>query len=96
MPAVKPQGGHRPRKTSLAEQPDSATVFRGRLKAAERLGRGGPSMPRMLPKSAAPAAVSGDGENCPALRGGRVGGNATFYVPVVSSAKVENGSVSGY
>jgi len=62
-------------------------VFRGRLKAAERLGRGGPSMPWMLPKSAASAAVSGDGGNCPVHPDGRGGGNAPpFYVPVVSSA----------
>jgi hypothetical protein len=88
MPTAKPQGtAQAVGKTSLAKQPAPATGARGRLKAAERLGRGGPSMPRTLPKSAASAAVSGDGGNCPVRPDGRGGGNAPpFYVPVVSSA----------
>jgi len=40
LPAAKPQGAHRARKTSLAKQPDPATVLRGRLKAAEPPARG--------------------------------------------------------
>jgi hypothetical protein len=88
MPTAKPQGtAQAVGKTSLAKQPAPATGARGRLKAAERLGRGGPGMPRTLPKSAASAAVSGDGGNCPVHPDGRGGGNAPpFYVPVVSSA----------
>jgi len=88
MPTAKPQGAAQGAgKTSLAKQPGPVTVSRGRSKAAERSGRGGPGMPRMLPKSAASATVSGDGGNCPARKGGRGGGNAPpFYVPVVSSA----------
>lgn len=99
MPAAKPHGAASAAgKTSLAKPPARVTGRRGRSKAAERPGRGGPSTPRMLPKSAASATVSGDGGNCPSRQGGRGGGNALragasarsslapLYVPVVSAS----------
>jgi len=55
MPAAKPQGTA---QAVEAKQPAPATGARRRLKAAERPGRGGPSTPRTLPKSAASAAMS--------------------------------------
>jgi len=87
MPAAKPQGtAQAVGKTRVAEQRSPATVSAGQSKATERSGRGGPSMPRMLPKSAASATVSPDGGNCPVYTDGRGSGNAPpFYVPVVSS-----------
>src|SRR5579875_2891716 len=88
MPTAKPQDtAQAVGKTSLAKQPAPATGDRGRSKAAQRSGRGGPRTPRMLPKSAAPATVSGGGGNCPVHPDVRGGGNAPpFYVPVVASA----------
>jgi hypothetical protein len=62
MPSAKPQGAaSEAGKTSLARQP--APGDRRRSKAIEQSGRDGPPTPRMLPKSAAPPAVSGDRGN---------------------------------
>jgi hypothetical protein len=53
----------------------------GRLKAAERSGRGGLRTPRMLRTSVAPATPSGDGGHCPLPCGRRRGGNAPLTSP---------------
>jgi len=50
-----------------------------------RLPVAGQSTKRMLPKSASSALASLDGGNCSSGNGGSRGGNASIYVPVVSS-----------
>ena len=82
MPTRNKQGRETGRETRVGEIGPSGTVARTQLKALPVAGK---RMPKVLHQPSASPGLSPEVGNCPARKGGRGGGNAVLYVPVVSS-----------